>query len=218
MHKDRPRTSILAHPLNLLLIGSGALSATWVGDWRPLVVVAAAELLWLVGGPIAARRRRKAALEHQDHESQQSLVRKLDENGRRRFLELDRVRLDVRRLAEANPTLTAVGVERELARVDELVDGWLRMAARAAEHRAILDERDGPRGGDFEAMEAVARMEAELEEVERALLSVRDDVLEMSAPEPLAARLDALGQGMRAVERSAAAVRALDRGTVSSRR
>lgn len=198
----------LAHPLNLLLLISGAVSAAWVGDWRPLAVAAAAEVVWLVVDGFTQSRARRARRVAAVDASEQTVVRKLDEGTRRRFLELDRLRTHLRRLAGANPALRDADVDRELAKVDGLVAGWLRIAAARADHLALL-------GDDGEA--SVAPMTEELDRVEAALFSVRDSVASLARPEDLSERLDALRQGMTAVEATVREVRDLDAGLARAR-
>lgn len=205
MGSSRSRTAVLSHPLNLLLLGSGALSAVWVADWRPLAVVFVAELLWLVGAPIANRRRRPERMTSEI--GHRALLRKLDEDMRRRYLELTRLGQDLRRLADANPSLTAVGLELELDRVDGLVSAWLQTAAVTSERRAILDSASSP---SDDATLAVEHSERELRAVEDALETARDEVMTMSTPESLRSRIDGLKMGVEAAERTLRSVRELE--------
>ncbi|MEO1234460.1 MAG: hypothetical protein AAFZ18_36765, partial [Myxococcota bacterium] len=81
------RAPIFSHPLNLLLLMSGALSAAWTLDWRPLAVAAGAELVWALLGRRLESRRTDAARRMSVDADEQAQVRSLSEHWRRRFLE-----------------------------------------------------------------------------------------------------------------------------------
>lgn len=227
-----PQQPILSHPLNLLLITSAAVAAAWTVDWRPLVVGAVAEVIWWIVGPVMNRRRSIAARRVRVDDAEQAQLRSLDEALRRRFLELDRVRADVRRLAGGNPALEAVGLERELEKVDALVDGWLRLAAGVVHMRAVIDETDlerleaerdeaeGPARERLDlrleaaraAQSRLAASEAELERVETELAGLRDRVLSLSSPSGLGEQVDELLGGVDAAERAVRELHALEEG------
>lgn len=233
---SEPRSPILSHPLNLILVASAAVSALWTGDVRPLVVGAVAELVWLVSGPFLERRQRRAARRIEVDDAEQDRVRALSEPLRRRFLELDVLRSDIQRLAGANPSLESVGIERELRKVDELVKGWLRLAVSVSHMTAILEGEDltaverqlagGQASGTLSesaraalesrlreghaARSALEASEAELVEVEAVLATVRDRVMSVSSPASLSQPLDALLGGLSAAERAIRDLEALE--------
>lgn len=226
---SEPRRGFLSHPLNLLLLASAGISAVWVQDARPLLVGAMAEGVWLVLGPWLRRRERAAARRMQVDDGEQVQVRALTEPLRRRFLDLGRIRGDIRRLAEANADLEKVGIERELSKVDALVSGWLRLAVRTAQMQSVVEENaiedlEAELGANVTdsrrstaqsrlaearlARTSLAESEQELFRVEEALRMVRDRVVSVATPDSLAEPLDALLDGVDAAER---AVRALQR-------
>jgi hypothetical protein len=233
-----PEPPVFTHPLNLLLIASAGVSAAWVGDWRPLAVGAAGELIWLAMRPLLVRRRRAAAARMEVDASEQTRLRTLTEPLRRRFLELDHVRDDVRRLVDANPSLEATGLERELGKVDALLRAWLELAAHVSVTRAIVDETDldaleaevrsaaGPEAAERQerldaarrARSRVESAEAELDRVEAALRALRDRVVSLSSTRDLGASLDELLVGVGAAERAAAELAALDRSGLAGAR
>lgn len=225
------RAPIFSHPLNLLLLSSSAISAAWTADWRPLAVGVVAELIWLVVGRRLEGRQRDAARRAMVDDAEQSQLRSLAEPERRRFLELDTIRSDIRRLAEANPALESVGIERELAKVDSLISGWLRLAAGVAHMRAAVRDNDvealtqaAERATEAdaeaararveearEAADAVNQSEAELDRVEAALRTVRDRIVSLSSSGAIGETLDELMVGVDAAERSVRDLEGLER-------
>ena len=204
---------IFSHPLNLLLLASAALSAAWAGDWRPLAVAAGAELVWAVIGPRFERSRQRAARRTTVDADEQVLLRTLSERWRRRYLELDTVRSDIRQLAEANPALEGTGIDRELAKVDRILGGWLHSAARTSHTRVIVQGTDlealrasasGARLEEAEmARASVEAAEAELERVAGELQKLRDRIVALGSVSSLDAGLDELVRGVAAAERAA---------------
>lgn len=228
------RAPIFSHPLNLLLLMSGALSAAWTLDWRPLAVAVGAELVWAVLGRRLESRRSQAARRMTVDADEQAQVRSLSEHWRRRFLELDTLRSDIRRLAEANPALESVGIDGDLRKVDRIVEGWLRLASSASHTRAIVDETDldalrhevesegSARAGRLAeaeaALHAVESSEAQLARVEDSLRSLRDRVVSMASPSSLDDALEELLRGVGAAERAVADLTALESSAATGRR
>ena len=194
------RSPVLFHPLNLLMLTSTAISGAWTMDIRPVLVGVAAEGVWLiVGSVLEARRRRnmRTARGHPVDEQEQAQVRELSEDLRRRFLELDRVRADIHRLADTQPLLEDVGLSQEMKKIDTLVADWLRLGVRLTHREAIASANDinalqkalneaseeDARVTAFERLEAaqaaqaaVETSDAELRKVEEVLRTVRDRV------------------------------------------
>lgn len=208
------------HPLHLLLLGSAAASAAWTQDLRPLVVGLAAEGLWIVIRPLLIRSNRRARRMPVDG-TEQSQLRALPDPLRRRFLQLDQLRTDIRRLAGANEALTMAGIDRELDQVDQLVSGWLRLAVMAARMRAIspelwrtdeLEDEDEAR-----ARAAIENTEAELDAIEAALEGVKNRVVTASSPDGVSGQLDGLLAGVTAAERTVSALKAVESGGARTR-
>lgn len=187
------------HPLEAGLLLSGAASAAWTGDLRPLMVAGGVELAWRLA---TALRSSAPAPRTEVAAAEQARLRKLDEPTRRRFLELDRLRKHFRKLAAQHPDLADADAERELGKVDELVRDWLELAATRAETAAVVGEAGRAQ------VEAIG---AEMARVETALEEVLATFADLATPEELSARLDGLRQGMRALDRSVRELRALDR-------
>ncbi len=147
----------LSHPLNLLLLGTAGLSAALTGSWLPLAVGAGAELIWLAVGSRTGgfkdyvEHRQRAALAAGRTRGQQAKLAEVSEEDRRRFLALDTLRSDIRRLVEGSDSLEKDLLAPELAKVDRLVDAFLDLAARAATYAAFDAD------SDLDALEAEAR-------------------------------------------------------------
>lgn len=230
--------TVFLHPLNALLLLSGAASAAWTLDWRPLLVVGVAEVVWaavvLRSSPTAPPPSTT-----QVDEAEQAKLRTLNETLRRRFLVLDAVRRDIRRLGGENQILQDVGIERELAKVDKLLEGWLRLAARLSSSQAIAEDTDLERlvaayesAASAERRAALGRRitearaarasndaaEEELQRVDDALHTVRDRMASLTTQASLAEPLDALLEGMGAAEGAARSLGDLERNRASAGR
>lgn len=157
MAAPSPRKSALTHPLNVLLLAGAGVSALLTGTWIPLAVAGACELLWLTLGPKLPAQRRYFELLARDAgkaeaiRGEQALVRELGEADRKRFLELDRLRQDIARLTNENPSLSMDMMKGELTKVDHLVGAFLRMAAETTRLEAFLET------SDLDALEADVR-------------------------------------------------------------
>lgn len=154
----------LAHPLNLLMLAGLGLSAAVTGSWIPIVVAAASELAWLgLARTLPSQRRYfealgagSAAADRQREE--QEVLRTLTEEDRRRFLELDRTRADIRRLVADNPSLTGEMLEQEVPKIDHLVLGFLRVASMAARYEDFV------KSADLDALEEEVRRQEKIVE------------------------------------------------------
>lgn len=189
-------SAAVTHPLNLLLLAGAGVSAFLTGTWIPLAVAGATELLWLtVGASLPGPRRYHAAL-LADAASEaravdvQTQLSKVSEDDRRRYLEVDRLRKDVRRLAEGNPSLSMSMMQGELSKVDHLADAFVRMAAEAARYDAFLE------GTDLDALEGDVRRQRAIVE------KTQDDEARRTAADNLAlmeARMERVAEMRRRV-------------------
>jgi hypothetical protein len=141
--------SAVSHPLNLIMIVALVASALATGSWMPLAIGAVAELVWLVIG------RKKAIAAKPEG---QDLLRTVGEEDRRRYLELDRLRQDVKRLVRQNPSLAAELLEDELPKLDDLVNAFLRIASDAARFEEYAAS------SDLDALEAEVRRQEKIVE------------------------------------------------------
>lgn len=145
------------HPLNLLLLAAAGASAALTGSWIPLAVGAGAELLWLtVGSRMGGQRdfvefKQRAAQLAARTRGQQAKLSQLGAKDRERFLTLDGVRSDIRRLVAESDRLEQDMLEPELAKVDGLVESFLDLASRSAVYESFVD------GSDLNTLEEEAR-------------------------------------------------------------
>lgn len=152
------------HPLNLIMLGAVGVSAALTGSWIPLAVGAGAELLWLTVGARTGgfagyvEHRKREALAAGRSRGQQAKLSEVSEADRRRYLALDTLRGDIRRLVAKSDQLEQGMLEPELQKVDHLVDAFVDLAARVATYAAFVED------SDLDQLEAeVRRQEAVLE-------------------------------------------------------
>lgn len=200
-----------SHPLNILLILSGLGASLWVSDVRPLAVSLLAEALWLAFGARWLEPSAVPLAEFSVDEQEQAQVRALTEGYRRRFLGLDQIRHEIKSVVADQPLAQDVGLDRELAKVDQLLQAWLSLAVRLS-RRAQLDERTE------QTHSSLSSSEAELKKVEETLRSLRDRVLTWSEPTSLSEPLNALLLGMSAAERTLRDVVALEEPHLTSKK
>lgn len=138
----------MGHPLNLLLLGSAGASAILTGSLAPLLVGAAAELAWVVLGPRLPGQRRLAEGLRQlgsreaREQGEQALLREATEADRRRFLELDRLRRDIRESAAGARDVSGHLFGSELPKIDHLVESFLRISTQVARWESFDRETD----------------------------------------------------------------------------
>lgn len=138
----------VTHPLNLFLVAGAAASAFLTGSWIPLAVFGGVELAWVAIGPYLGGQRRyyealaKAAAKSDETRGEQKQLASVSEADRRRFLELDRLRTDIERLSNDNPSLSMELMRGELDKVQHLVDKFLEMASEAARLDSFLESTD----------------------------------------------------------------------------
>lgn len=189
----------LSHPLNVLLLGVAGVSAVLTGSWLPLAVGAGAELLWLgVGRRFGAQQdfvehRQRAARLAASTRDQQAQLSQLNAEDRARFLALDAVRIDIRRLVKDSEQLEQDMLEPELAKVDGLVGSFLDLAARCAVYESFVA------GQDLNDLEAEVRRQETI--VERTQDS-EDKLLAAQNLELMQARLQRGAEVRRLLKRA----------------
>ncbi len=138
----------LLHPLNMLLLGVAGASAVVTGSVLPLAIGAGAELLWLALGRSMPGQKEYLAFLNKDVAKQlgavneQTLLNKVKESDRRRFLEIDRLRNDIRNLSHDNPSLTTDMLGSELEKIDQLVQLFLKVASNVARYEDYVESSD----------------------------------------------------------------------------
>lgn len=241
-----PFSAAVRHPLNLTLLAALGASALMTGSWWPALIGAVTELVWLVIGPrldetkryvrwqrIEANRRAQIA-------DEQALLRQLSEADRRRFLELDQIRRDIRRLVEGHQSLSTDMLKDELEQVDGLVSAYLKAVVTATMQERVVAQTDLPAledekarlveaggGEDLDIVEArlaetrqlaasIEDSRSQLARVGAQLSLVRDRVAGMTRPEDLAEPLDALVQTVAVVEAAGRETEQIGRRILSS--
>ncbi|MEM7674929.1 MAG: hypothetical protein AAF449_02895 [Myxococcota bacterium] len=220
------------HPLNLLMLGAFGVCAAVTGSWLPLLIAAGTEAIWLTYGMrarahrdyarwLAERTRVRSRIS-----TEQYWVRRASEDDRRRFLVLDEVRRDIRKLVEDHDSLSLEMMSGELHKVDRLLEAFARVAATAHTQSKILsrtdvaatevdegDELSPARKERTRALQAqVDEARSQMSRVERELALIRDQVATMRHPEDLAGVLDDLVQTVEIVEATGRETEALSAG------
>lgn len=207
-----------------MMLGAFGISAFATGSWLPLVIAAGTETLWLTYGTSSRshrdyiRWRSERAQTRAKTSAEQYWVRQSSEQDRQRFLVLDEVRRDIRRLVADHDSLTLDMMSAELHKVDRLLEAFARVAATAHTQSKILSRTDvealaesaGEGRGDTLASARLAQTQAlqkqvdeasaQMLRVERELALIRDQVATMRRPEDLAGALDDLVRTVEIVE------------------
>ncbi len=138
----------LLHPLNILMLGGAAASAALTGSLIPLAVGVAVEVLWLGGGARMGAQRELLQFKQQTARlaagtrGQQAKLSEVTEQDRRRFLALDALSADIRRLVADSDSMEQDMLQPELAKVDRLVASFLDLAARCARYESFVESSD----------------------------------------------------------------------------
>jgi hypothetical protein len=194
---------------NYILLGSSALFSIATQSWLPAVVGAGAEVLWMVLG-VDTRRFRRWVASQEAKEEQQRLIHEraalasaLEDRYVERYQALREMAAEIRKLAEENQGLETALIQDEMAKLDQLLDSFLKMATAhqrlsnyLAENPSAEVERDIAKGQRAIRQEEDPRVQASLkqsialaqkrlgkhEQIEGAwkALSVQMDTLEKS--------------------------------------
>lgn len=223
-------------PLNYLMLGTVGLSALMSQSPLTFVLGGIAELVWLFGlSRTEAQRRQFQAIRERAGarsgvRSEQARLRGLPDSDRQRFLALDRVRQEIRRLIAQNDSLGAEMMVPELVKMDRLTEDFLGLLQSRARMDAILAGTDlnalseslaeaevQAEGGDASQVskagtlreryqqakqlaEKRGALENELEAVESGFQLLRGQAAQMTASDDLSRGLESLMAGVRAVE------------------
>ena len=130
-----------------MLGGLGA-AAVVTGSVLPVAIAMGAELLWVglfsrlpsQGGYFRYRHQR--ALETAQRKNEQELLNRLTQEDRQRFLELDRLRQDIAGLVDGESNFSAEMIAEELPKLEQLVQGFLRVASTAARFQDFVAGTD----------------------------------------------------------------------------
>jgi hypothetical protein len=165
---------------NYILLGSSAVYALATQSVLPLIVGLGAETLWLVLGADSAAFRRwadrqdaKEARQQLDKEMAALLARLRDDHADR-FIALRKTVSEVGQLANENKGLETMLLRDEMAKLDQLLLSFLRMATMNQRLHKFLDENLG------------SDIERDIARAQRALRSEQDPRVQASYKQALA--------------------------------
>ena len=125
----------LFNQYNYILLGSTALFSATTGSWLPAVIGAGVEILWLVLGADTKAFRHWVAKQESAEAKQQlraeisSLLRGLDQHYTERFEVLMQLNAEVQALARENKGLETALIADEMAKLEQLLHSFLKMAS-----------------------------------------------------------------------------------------
>ena len=135
---------------NYILLGSTALFSAATGSVLPAVVGVGAEILWMVLG-VDTKMFRNWVAAQDAKENEQRLAKQRTEllyNLADKYLErYDALRAmvtEIRKLAAENQGLETTLIQDEMAKLDQLLDSFLRMATAHQRLTAYLEQNPGP--------------------------------------------------------------------------
>ena len=165
---------------NYILLGSAAVYSLATQSFLPIIVGLGAETLWLVLGSDSAAFRRWADRQDEKEERQRldremaGLLARLEERFTDRFLALRRMVEEVGRLANENKGLETMLIRDEMAKLDQLLLSFLRMATMNQRLQKFLEENLG------------SDIERDIARAQRALRSEEDPRVQASYKQALA--------------------------------
>jgi hypothetical protein len=159
---------------NYILLASTALFTAATGSWLPAVVGVGAEILWMVLGVDTKGFRRWVAAQDAK-ESQKRLEQErtemlygLDDRYVQRYDALRGMVTEIRQLAAENQGLETSLIQDEMAKLDQLLDSFLRMATAHQRLAIYLQQNPG------------AQVEREIAQDQRLLRSETDPRVQSS--------------------------------------
>ncbi len=179
----RKRTSLFRRALlnqyNYILLGSTALFSLATGSVLPAIVGAGAEVLWLVLGPDTVPFRKWVAKQEAREEKQRlaaemaALIAGLGEGYRDRYDALAALANEITGLAGENHSLEASLLQDEMAKLDQLLQSFLRMAAS---HQRL---------GQYLRENPIAEVERDITRAQRSLKQEDDARVQASLKQAL---------------------------------
>jgi len=169
----------LFNQYNYIMMGAAGLFSVTTGSWLPALVGAGAEVLWLVLGADTrafrhwvARQETKEARDRMGNEVS-AMLRELDESYVERFDALVEMGREIQTLAADNKGLETALIQDEMAKLEQLVYAFVKMATA---HQRI---------GRYIADEPAARIEREIAQAQRALRQEQDERVQVSLKQSL---------------------------------
>ncbi|MBK8013695.1 MAG: hypothetical protein IPK13_20390 [Deltaproteobacteria bacterium] len=141
-------STVFLTPQNVLFVGAALVASVVEQSFFPLALGFGAWVAGALGWSLSLRQRRYLDWMRRVEAKRGVLARRhhqlalLDAEARQRYLEIEQVRDDVRRLSTQNPGLAASMMDRELQEFDALVDLFLKLSADEARYRAYAEETD----------------------------------------------------------------------------
>jgi hypothetical protein len=164
---------------NYILLGSSALFSAATGSWLPAVVGAGAEVLWMVLG-VDTKMFRRWVAKQESKETQAQLAHDraemlydLEDRYTVRYEALRAMAAEIRKLAEENQGLETTLIQDEMAKLDQLLDSFLRMAT--SHQRLWRYLKDNPS----------AKVESEIANAQRGLRHEEDARVQASLRQAL---------------------------------
>jgi hypothetical protein len=173
---------------NYILLGSSALFSAVTGSVLPAVVGAGAEILWMTLGTDTKGFRRwvakQEAKEDQQRQTEErrALINALDDRYVERYALLRDMAAEIRKLAEENQGLETALIEDEMAKLDQLLDSFLKMATAHQRLSRYLQENPS------------SEVERDIAQGQRALRGEEDPRVQASLKQSLALAQKRLGK------------------------
>jgi hypothetical protein len=167
----------LLNQYNYIFLGGVGLFSVASGSWLPAIIGAGAEVLWAVLGADSQGFRRWAELQERKEKKERqqtearALVATLDQDYVTRWQALKDLADEIQTLARENEGLETALLQSEMAKLDELLGSFVKMAAnhqrlmRYLQHNPVAEvERDIARAQRALRQEGDPRVQASLKQ------------------------------------------------------
>jgi hypothetical protein len=173
---------------NYILLGASGVFSAAMGSWLPAVVGLGAEVLWMtLGVDTVPFRRWVAKQEATENEARiaaerASLVRALEERYVERYLALQMMGNEIRKLASENQGLDTALIQDEMGKLDQLLDSFVRMATSHQRLGHYLEENPS------------SEIEREIVQAQRSLRQEEDPRVQASLKQSISLAQKRLGK------------------------
>jgi hypothetical protein len=173
---------------NYILLGSSAAFSAATGSWLPAVVGAGAEILWMTLGVDTKGFRRWVAKQEAKEDQQRrasertQLLNGLEDRYAERYANLRDMAGEIRKLAEENQGLETALIQDEMAKLDQLLDSFLKMATSHQRLSHYLQENPS------------SEVERDIAQGQRALSREEDPRVQASLKQSIALAQKRLGK------------------------
>jgi len=165
---------------NFIMLGASGLMAAATGSFLPALIGVGAEVLWLVLGADSGPFRRWVALQEGKEAKQRMLAEVaqlaagLDDEYQARFETLRKLADEIQELARENQGFETSLLQREMAKLGQLLHSFLKMAANHQRLQRYLSQNP------------VAEVERDIARSQRALKQETDPRVQASLKQALA--------------------------------